>query len=143
MRKTIVFLIFTIGVLQSTAQRNEKAPKSKIYYQQKSNKQNTAGWVFLVGGSLLTAIGINAATSKTDDSPDVLLDATAFVGTLAAVAGAGFAIGGITLLSSSRKNAKKAAEISFNNQKNLMPTNNAFALKMQPTVSLRIPLGKN
>ena len=101
--------MFSIGVFQLSAQRNDKVPKSKIYYQQKSDKQKTAGWVLLVGGSALTVMGISNITREDDNVFEDI--AQGVFGAFVAAAGAGFAIGGITLLSSSRKNAKKAAQI--------------------------------
>jgi Trk-type K+ transport system membrane component len=139
MKKTIILLIFSISVFQSLAQKNEKAPKSKSYYQHKSDRQKTAGWVLLVGGSVLTVMGISNITQE-DDNPFIDI-AQGFAGTFVALAGAGLTIGGISTLSSSRKNAKKAAQISFNNQRYQLPAGNLVAVKMQPTVTVRIPLG--
>lgn len=139
MRKTLILLIFSISVFQSSGQKDEKALKSKIYYQQNSERQKTAGWVLLVGGSLLTIIGLSTATSEGDNVVETI--GSPFLGGFVAVIGAGTAIGGISLLKSSRKNARKAAQISFNNQRFILPKNNTLAVKMQPTVTLRISLG--
>lgn len=139
MRKTLVLLVFSISVFESSGQKNEKTSASKNLYQLKSERQKTAGWLLLVGGSLLTIAGISIANSG---SENINLGESS-VGSVVAIIGAGSAIGGISLLSSSRKNAGKAAQISFNSQRYMMPANNAFAVRMQPTVALRIMLGNS
>ena len=52
------------------------------------------------------------------------------------------ALCGIPALLSSRKNARKAAGFSFNNRKYTMPQGNNLAEKSQPTLTLKIHLGK-
>ena len=54
------------------------------------------------------------------------------------IAGAATALGSIPFFISSAKNARRAAAISFNNQKILFPQQNTFVLKTQPTVTLKI-----
>ena len=138
MKKMIIFLVFSISVFQSFSQRNNRKEHSKDYYLNKSKGQKTSGTILLIGGSLLTVIGIGQVSQQDNVFEAV---ASTFAGGTEIFVGACLDIMGVCNLLSSRKNAKKAAKISFNNQKYLLPMGNFMALKMQPTVTLKIPLG--
>jgi hypothetical protein len=110
---------------------------SKDYYLQKSKNQKTAAWVMLGGGvacSIVGIIGFSANYNLFEDN-----SATDTYGIVTLV-GIGFALGSIPFFVSSSHNAKKAAMLSFKNQHILFPQQNSFVFKVQPTISLAIPL---
>ncbi len=98
----------------------------------------------LGGGVAMTTIGIIIASGQTNDRLNDPFGVDPFSGNegaaIVAVAGLASALGSIPFFISSAKNARKAAMISFNNQKVLFPQQNTFVLKTQPTLTLKLRL---
>jgi hypothetical protein len=135
MKKVIVSLLLLVFVIQSFGQVE---PLTKDEYLQRSKNQRTAGWILLAGGTTMAVTGIalisNADFWSSEDNAS--FDAGGFLllgGVLADLTSIPFFI-------SSATNARRAAAISFKNQKLLVPTNNAFVWKYQPAISLKIEL---
>jgi hypothetical protein len=133
-KKIILPLTLLLFIVQSFSQ----APAhTKDYYLQKSKNQKTTGWVLLAGGTTMAVIGaIIFSQSDFLSSDDPGTDAGGFLfvgGIVADLASIPFFIG-------SAKNARKAATISFNNQKIVFPQHNGFAARTLPSITLRIGL---
>jgi hypothetical protein len=110
---------------------------SKEDYLQKSKNQNTAGWIMLGGGvalSIIGTIGFNSTYDLFVESSAA--DAYAFM----IITGTGLSLGSIPLFIASRRNHKKAANLSFKSQHIYIPQQNSFVFKSQPALSLVIPL---
>ena len=59
---------------------------------------------------------------------------------LIGMTGSGLAVCSIPLFVYTRRNARKASTINFNNQKVLFPQQNTLVLKTHPTLTLKIEL---
>ena len=113
MKKIVLCLILLLFIVKSFCQT---PVTSKDYYLEKSKTKKTAGWFMLVGGAIITTIGIASFGSNTVDVPD---DADLEINLLPAfltVVGIGTTIGSIPFFIKSKKYARRAA-LSFNNQK--------------------------
>jgi hypothetical protein len=107
------------------------------YYLQKSKNQKTAAWIMLGGGIALSVVGIVGVSVNYN-----LFEETSTEDTYAAITliGTGLALGSIPLFIASGRNHRKAATLSFKNQRIYIPQQNSFVFKSQPAVSLVIPL---
>jgi hypothetical protein len=107
------------------------------YYLQKSKNQKTAAWIMLGGGIALSVVGIVGVSANYN-----LFEETSTEDTYAAITliGTGLALGSIPLFIASGRNHRKAATLSFKNQRICIPQQNSFVFKSQPAVSLVIPL---
>ena len=132
-------ILFSVVLLLLIAKSFSQTPAlSKDYYLKKSKTQKTVGWAMLGGGLAMTSIGLIIANKKVNDDPfNAILDTGPIAVTLA---GVGVALGSIPFFISSAKNARRAATISFENQKVLFPKQNVLALKVQPAITLKIGL---
>lgn len=138
MKKIIFFLTLLQFVLKSFSQTT--AP-SKDYYLKKSKTQKTVGWVMLGGGVVMTTTGLIIASNQINEDPFEYTFGNKGTGSaIVTDAGIGISLGSIPFFISSAKNARKAATISFNNQKILFPQQNSFVSKTQPTLTLKIIL---
>lgn len=108
---------------------------TSVYYLQKSKNQETGAWVMLGGGMALSVIGFVGVLSNafaTDNSAEPYA--------IVALTGFGLALGSIPIFIVSGHNARKAAKLSFKNQPILLPRQNSFGFKSQPTIRIAIPL---
>ncbi len=141
MKKIVFSLTLLLFVAKSFSQ---STALSKDYYLKKSKNKKTVGWLMLGGGVAMTTIGIIIASGQTNDRLNDPFGVDPFSGNegaaIVAVAGLASALGSIPFFISSAKNARKAAMISFNNQKVLFPQQNTFVLKTQPTLTLKLRL---
>lgn len=93
----------------------------------------------LGGGIAMTTTGYAVKNKQVNNDPlDAITTGQGYV--LLTIAGAAAALGSIPFLIASAKNKRKAATISFTNQKIVFPQLNAFVLKRQATLVLKIPL---
>ncbi len=94
------------------------------------------------GGVAMTTVGIVIKNKQSNDDPFNSLNNLDKIGKSVVLIGVGIgtALGSIPFFISSAKNARKAATISFNNQRVLFPQQNIFVLKSQPTLTLKIQL---
>ena len=142
MKQIILSIAVLLLMIQSFSQTTAL---TKEDYLQKSKNQHTAGWVLLGGGVTLSALGIIMISNSTasyfsfSDSYNYSNDKSSTAGVLG-IAGIGAMFGSIPFFISSSKNARKAATISFNNQKILLLQQNSFVVNAQPTVTLKIRL---
>ncbi|MFC0775041.1 hypothetical protein [Terrimonas alba] len=107
---------------------------TKQDYLQKSKNQKTIGWVLLGGGTIMAVVGAITFNSTYDSDSYTATDAGGFLllgGIVADLASIPFFIG-------SAKNARKAATISFNNQRILIPHFHSLVAKAQPSVTIKI-----
>lgn len=139
MKKVIFFLTLLLLAVKSFSQSQTF---SKDYYLKKSKTQKTIGWVMLGGGVAMTTVGIVIKNKQSNDDPFNSLNNLDKIGKSVVLIGVGIgtALGSIPFFISSAKNARKAATISFNNQRVLFPQQNIFVLKSQPTLTLKIQL---
>jgi hypothetical protein len=110
---------------------------TKEYYWEKSKNQKTAAWVMLGGGvaiSIVGIIGVNANYSLFEENSAA--DTYAVV----TLIGTGLALGSIPLFIASGRNARKAANLSFKAQPVFSPQQMGFVRKVQPAISIQIPL---
>ncbi len=142
MKKIIFSFTLLVFVVKSFGQTTSPA-FSKDYYLKKSKNQKTVGWIMLGGGVAMTTIGIIIPNTQTND-PNDPFGVDPFSGNegaaIVAAAGLVSALGSIPFFISSAKNARKAAMISFNNQKVLFPQQNTFVLKTRPSLTLKLEL---
>ena len=131
-------IFFCLTLLLLTVKSFSQTPAlSKEDYLKKSKTQKTVGWVMLGGGVAMTTIGYVIINQQVNDDPlNAITTGQGYV--VLMIAGAASALGSIPFFISSAKNARRAAAISFNNQKILFPQQNTFVLKTQPTVTLKI-----
>ena len=131
-------IFFCLTLLLLTVKSFSQTPAlSKEDYLKKSKTQKTVGWVMLGGGVAMTTIGYVIINQQVNDDPlNAITTGQGYV--VLMIAGAATALGSIPFFISSAKNARRAAAISFNNQKILFPQQNTFVLKTQPTVTLKI-----
>ena len=104
----------------------------------KSKTQKTVGWILLGTGAGTIAYGLITINSYTDNEGP--FGGQNYTGALIAIGGGVISASSIPFFISSAKNKRKAATISFKNQKILFPRQNTFVLKTQPTLTLKIEL---
>ena len=131
-------IFFCLTLLLLTVKSFSQTPAlSKEDYLKKSKTQKTVGWVMLGGGVAMTTIGYVIINQQVNDDPlNAITTGQGYV--VLMIAGAATALGSIPFFIRKKKNARRAAAISFNNQKILFPQQNTFVLKTQPTVTLKI-----
>lgn len=129
MKKIICFMAVLLFALNSYSQT--PAP-TKDYYLKKSKTQKTVGWIMLGGGVTMATIGF----INYNNDPSGIINNSLII----SLAGVGVALGSIPVFLSAGHFSRKAAAISFNNQKILYPQQNVFVLKSQPTLTLKINL---
>ncbi|MDO9594178.1 MAG: hypothetical protein Q7J19_04205 [Lutibacter sp.] len=129
--KTIsIFLVILFVVLQSFGQNPSF---SKEDYLQKSKSQKKTGWILLGGGTAIAVVGAILFDESDDWS-------SADTGGFIMLGGAAAGLASIPFFISSAKNANKAATISFNYQKTYFSKHDIFVAKMQPAITIKIPL---
>lgn len=134
-------MIFLVVGLLSTMMAAAQINNTRDYYLTKSKNQKTIGWILAGSGAGLIVAGLIVG-DQDNSSNDLSLDFGPNFDVGLWLVGGGIAAGlaSIPFFISSRKNARKAASIGLSNQKIVMPQGSAFTTKMQPTVSLKIPL---
>lgn len=142
MKKIILFVSSLIILVNSFAQTTARPELTKEYYLKKSSHQKTAAWILLIGGGALGVIGISRATHIANDDNVGFTEGFEAAGAWAIVGGTGgtLALCSIPLFISSGKNARRAAAISFGNERITLTRQNLIAVKLQPKLSLRIHL---
>ncbi len=140
MKKISLFFLSLMFIINSFCQTQTN---SKEYYQLKSKHQKTTAWIMLGGGAGLFiaggAVSANGFFDLFSGNFNKANNNVGIGGTLAII-GAGSMLGSIPFFISSGKNARKAASISFINERILLPQKNTIASKIQPTISLKISL---
>lgn len=138
MKKIVFSLTLLIFVLNLFSQTTKNPALTKDYYLQKSKNQKTVAWVLLGGGlGIAAAGGIVQLFHENQRNGGFNLD---FTGAFIAIGGGVVALSSIPFFISSSKNKKIAASIAISNQNIFLPQQNSFALKTQPTLTLKIGL---
>jgi len=138
MKKMIFFLTVSLFTLSSFSQKLNST-LSKDDYLQKSRNQNTAGWILLAGGTTVAVVGIIGFNDVDFDPRSDSGTDNVWYGYL--VLGGIFAdLICIPLFINSAKNKRKAASISFEPKKLLLPQHNTSIPKQQMALTLRIGL---
>lgn len=137
-------MIFLVVGLLSTMMAAAQINNTRDYYLTKSKNQKTIGWILAGSGAGLIVAGliVGDQDNSNNGSNNSGLDLGPNFDVGLWLVGGGIAAGlaSIPFFISCRKNARKAGAIGLSNQKIVMPQGSAFTTKMQPTVSLKIPL---
>ena len=136
MKHTFLFLAFFNLMVISYSQYFQG---SKEYFLKKSANQKTAGWFMIAGGATITLIGI-ASFDNTVDPADFSEIAINVLPAFLTAVGIGTAIGSIAFFRNSKKYARRAAALSFDNQRVLFPQQNNTAFKLQRAITLKMEL---
>jgi hypothetical protein len=133
--KTIsIFLVILFVALQSFGQNPSL---SKEDYLQKSKNQKKTGWILLGGGTAIAVAGtISMSNQDFWSSDNSGYDTAGYL----MLGGLAVGLASIPFFISSAKNANKAATISFNYQKTYFSKHDIFVAKMQPAITIKIPL---
>lgn len=137
MKKITLSLSMLFFIINSFSQ-TQTTTFSKEYYLEKSKNQKKTGWIILGAGLGIAAVGglvqlqhENQATNSFDFD---------FTGAYIAIAGGVLSVASIPFFVNSSKNKKLAIAITIDNQNILLPQENNFAFKKQPSLCLRIEL---
>jgi len=133
MKKMMLLLTVSLFALVTYSQ-SLNPTLTKDYYLQKSKKQKTTGWVLFTGGTTMAVIGGLVFSDHFDYGSDAATDASSFL----VLGGVFLDLLSIPFFISSASNTRKAASISFNTQKLLLPQHNIFIPKHQVGLTLRI-----
>lgn len=125
-------MILSLLLIRSFAQ----APAlSKEEYLQKSKTQNTIGWILAGGGTTMIVVGSIVFSKGNYLGPD---NGNTDTGGILIIAGLVADVASIPFFISSAHNSRKAATISFNNRRIILPRGNGMAMVSQPTVTLSL-----
>ena len=138
MKEGLLVVMIALTGISIIAQQTEPGRQlTKQEYLDKSKRQKTTGWVLIAGGTAMAVIGgiiFEQSEFLSEDDPDTDLGGILFATGLAAD------LASIPFFISSGKNARKAATISFKNQKILLPLQNGFVKKNRPAITLIVHL---
>lgn len=140
MKKTFLILVLAFLATTSFCQTQDSSPLTRDYYLEKSKKQKTAAWVMLAGGAAMATVGLVAFSQDFTYSWDNPSSSSGEGGAVLGSAGFLVMLGSIPLFIASGRNARKAAAVSLNTEHVPFLVRNAFALKKQLALTLRVPL---
>ena len=140
MKKMLFLLAFLVVVGQSFGQNNRRPVHDKDYYLERSARLRTPAFILLGAGAVATTAGIliihnNENSNNFDNAVGGI-----FAGLALTIAGTASIIGSIPLLAISGAMKRKAARLSFNNRNILLPAQNSFVARAQPTLTFSIRL---
>lgn len=110
---------------------------SKSDYLLKSKNQKTVAWVLLGGGAALFVAGVLIGS---DTEAGEWFGDNLEKGAIVAGVGAAAALGSIPFFISSGVNKRRAAELSINSRRILMPDPQTFTVIRQPALTLKVRL---
>jgi hypothetical protein len=140
MKTIILSIAVLLFISHSHAQQRIRPVHDKDYYLQKSQKLNTGAWILVTTGAIATTAGI-LVINNNHSGNDFYEDFGGTIGGIVLTAVGIVAVtGSIPLFVVGGHLKKKAARVSFNNQKILLPSLNSFVARIQPGISLRISL---
>jgi hypothetical protein len=138
MKKIFFYLTLWLFVVQLFSQT---PALSKDYFLKKSKSQKTIAWCMLGGGVAMATVGLVSVGKQINSDLNSFNNLGSAGGSaILGIAGIGSALGSIPFFISSAKNSRRAAAISFSNEKLLFPMRNTFVLKTQPSLILKIEL---
>lgn len=126
----VLLLVFANGLAQATL--------SKEDYLRKSDIQKKTGWTMLACGTTLIIVG--AIIGGGDDSDELGYGSNFETGTLLVGIGLVTDLASIPVFMSSAKNARKAAAISFKNQRMFFDSQHGYARNFNPAIALTVYL---
>nr|WP_288836420.1 hypothetical protein [uncultured Flavobacterium sp.] len=107
---------------------------------EKSKKQKKTGWIVLGTGLTFAAIGGLVQLSNSNQTSYGLGFDFDFTGAYIAIGGGVLSLSSIPCFVSAAKNKKMAVALIIDNQNILLPQDNSFTFKKQPSLCLRIEL---
>jgi len=107
--------------------------KTKEYFIAKSKKQKAVAWTLLGTGAAAIISGAIIDNSNKGEEQT-------YTGGFLEIGGVICTLTSIPFFISSSKNKKRAAALTINYQKMLLPVNNLFVLKKQPALTLKVEL---
>lgn len=135
MKTLIVFMILSLITTNGISQTTPYKESTKEHYLQKSKKQNTTAWVLSSAGSAIVIAGlISMDNSSKNDSLGFPDDSSYFI----LLGGTTVGLVSIPFFISSARNARKAVNLSINNQSVLFPLQNNIAQNYSPSIALKI-----
>lgn len=105
--------------------------KTKEYFIAKSKKQKAVAWTLLGTGAAAIISGAIIDNSNKGEEQS-------YTGGFMEIGGVICTLTSIPFFISSHRNKKRAATLTMNSQKILLPLNNSFVLKTRPALALRI-----
>jgi len=139
MKKIILSLLMVFFILNSFGQ-TPTTPLSKEYYLEKSKKQKKTAWRVLGAGLGIAAIGGLVQLSNSNQTSYGSGFELDFTGAYIAIGGGVVSLASIPCFVNAAKNKKLAVALTIDNQNILLPQDNNFAIKKQPSLCLRIKL---
>ena len=139
MKRIVVMVVIILFSMSLSGQQTE--PERQLVKQDyllKSKNQKTVGWVLLGSGAAMFFTGIIVGSSNSSDNPNEWFGPNFETGATILLGGIVAGLASIPFFISSASNARKAAIISFNNQKILLPQYGRTAVITQPSVMLKI-----
>jgi hypothetical protein len=136
MKKSLLFffLLFTASLVFG-----QDSILTKEQHLRKSRSSKTAGWILLGGG-----VGMFVAGLATYELNFNIWGGSRFSNNtkaaLLATGGAGAIVASIISFSAAKRHKKKAATLTFGDQRVPVLRQSGFVSQLQPTVKLRIPL---
>jgi len=145
MKHLLLFCLLVNISLFSLAQKHStRKPLTREDYLTLSKSQKQTGWILLGIGTAVTVAGIlviNDVENSNSGLEDLDSDlAQAAGGAVLIGAGITGVVFGIVKITQSGRNARKAADISFTNQRVLQAGYKGVALVSQPALTLKIHL---
>lgn len=137
MKRASTFIVLMMVFAQACGQEQTF---TKDYYLKKSENQGTAGKVLLIGGTAMAIAGI-LISDNGESNDDLGYGPTFDAGAFLFIGGVAADLISIPLLISSGRNARKAASISFQNQRIQLPNQTSSCFTFQPTLTVKIRLG--
>lgn len=135
MKKIVFVLALLFFVTNSFSQMPPSGGDSKPYdYLKRSKNHKKVGWILLAGGTAMVVGGLAAFDKSWNRGSNTGTDISGFL----LLAGIFADLGSAAFFVSSAQNKRKAAAVGLTNQKILVPHQNSFALKSQPSLTLRI-----
>jgi len=130
MKKLFVFIALLLMGLNSICQNQAN---SKEYYLHKSKNQSTTAWIMMGAGAGLFLGGLALSFSEYYNTGGNAGPVLFWTGTASM-------LGSIPFFISAHKNKRRAASVSFINEKIWIPQQGSLVGKMRPGLTLRIAL---
>jgi hypothetical protein len=146
MKAIVIITCFGLLVQQVIAQSTPEPVLSKADYLQKSKNQNTAAWILLGGGAVMTsvgmAIGINEATDALGSIFTGEPEEPSSTGSILFFTGAAAMLGSIPLFIASSRNKGKANSLSafFKIENRPLLQQSSFTKTSYPALGIKINL---
>ncbi len=136
-KQTAVFIVSIIIYNGAYSQKIDSVQFSAIEKKEflsKSRVQKAIGWTMLSTGLPVVITFGYFVIAFTDYEWDESWGRTVFIGSVA------YTLASIPLIKAGKQNKKRALSINLIENKIIIPEQNAMSYKMQPAISLKIPL---